>query len=438
MSNQNVQLHDIVTPHEHDVLSGRGNFVNYHAGNEHFRALVRKHKVAYVACPKPQKGKFSRMIVDEIRNRNPPGRFLKQDAGTKLWHDIGEKKALDKTRQALREGAPEIMKELGGDEEGGDGDHEAPISTAQKSIPKTGAALYGSTFGVNGSPQYVIPGLGLEGKKASPQHLSAGGGMQSPASRLLHPGAMYAQGLSGQTQGLSRGGPSSSLNSYALGTGQGLGLAHGGMSGYGGPPDLHRKLANIYHQHDDDDCDEVEDFEPRPIDPRMQQLPAHLMRNGQGGQGGNRPLAEGLERQESEMSLKVDSIITGATPDLLSKGKNMQESSVSIMSLSMSEFAQPADLDVEGSDLSEVFSTSVRIQDGTSKSTIGTSLSGKSGKSNDERTIKSAHESNLLDMSVTTIGDELSMGPGVLFQPQESTTEMSYGRVFEDPGGEKL
>jgi hypothetical protein len=115
MSNQ------IVAPHEHDVLSGRGNFVNYHAGNEHFRALVRKHKVAYVACPKPQKGQFSKMIVDEIKNLNPPGRFLKQDSSTKLWYDIGEKKALDKTRQALREGAPDIMKELTPEDEGYEG-----------------------------------------------------------------------------------------------------------------------------------------------------------------------------------------------------------------------------------------------------------------------------------------------------------------------------
>jgi hypothetical protein len=105
------QLHSIVAPHEHDVLSGRGNFVNYHIGNEHFRNLVRKHKVPYVACPKPQKGKFSRMIVEEIRNRTPAGRFLKQDGATKLWYDIGEKKALDKTRQALREGAPDLVKE---------------------------------------------------------------------------------------------------------------------------------------------------------------------------------------------------------------------------------------------------------------------------------------------------------------------------------------
>ena len=140
MSNQ--QDRDIITPHEHDVLSGRGNFVNYHAGNEHFRALVRKHKVAYVACPKPQKGKFSRMIVDEIKARNPPGRFLKQDNNTKLWQDIGEKKALDKTRQALREGAPEITKELTGEEEaallagGGGGAHHHGGGGMQNSVLK--------------------------------------------------------------------------------------------------------------------------------------------------------------------------------------------------------------------------------------------------------------------------------------------------------------
>ena len=108
----------IEVPHDHDVLSGRGNFVNYHPGNEHFRLLVRKHKVAYVACPKPQKSHFSRLIYNEIKNRNPPGRFLKQNSTTKLWYDIGEKKALDKTRQALREGAPEIQRELTSEETG--------------------------------------------------------------------------------------------------------------------------------------------------------------------------------------------------------------------------------------------------------------------------------------------------------------------------------
>lgn len=106
------QLKDIPHPHNNDVLSGRGNFVNYHVGNEFFRALVRKHKGAYVACPKAQKARFSRMIVDEVRNQNPSGRFLKQDPKTELWYDTGDKKALDKTRQALREGAPVLLKEL--------------------------------------------------------------------------------------------------------------------------------------------------------------------------------------------------------------------------------------------------------------------------------------------------------------------------------------
>jgi hypothetical protein len=127
------QQEEILTPHEHDVLSGRGNFVNYHAGNEHFRALVKKYKVAYVACPKPQKGKFSKLIYDEIRSRNPPGRFLKQDLKSKLWYCIGEKKALDKTRQALREGAPDIQKELGGeedyDDDGGELDDSPPAQS---------------------------------------------------------------------------------------------------------------------------------------------------------------------------------------------------------------------------------------------------------------------------------------------------------------------
>ena len=107
-----TKIKSIITPHDHDVLSGRGNYVNYHVGNEHFRFLVKKHKIAYVACPKPEKGRFSTIIVDEVRSLDPPGRFLKQDAKTKLWQDIGDKKSLDKTRQALREGAPELLKEL--------------------------------------------------------------------------------------------------------------------------------------------------------------------------------------------------------------------------------------------------------------------------------------------------------------------------------------
>ena len=106
------QSNGTLNPHSNDVLSGRGNFVNYHEGNRNFRAIVKKYKEDYVACAKSHKPKFAKLVVDEIQSLDPPGRFLKQDTVTKLWHDIGKKKALEKTRQALREGAPKIVQKL--------------------------------------------------------------------------------------------------------------------------------------------------------------------------------------------------------------------------------------------------------------------------------------------------------------------------------------
>lgn len=46
---------------------------------------------------------MARVIVRAIRNGDPPGRFLKKDATTQKWFDIGDKKAAEKTSQALRE-----------------------------------------------------------------------------------------------------------------------------------------------------------------------------------------------------------------------------------------------------------------------------------------------------------------------------------------------
>ena len=105
-------LMGVAKVHNHDVLSGRGGNINVHAGNKYFRSLVATLKTEYVATPKPSKPMFAKLVVKQIRGLNPPGRFLKKDSSSGLWNDVGEKKALDKTRQALREGAPEIEKEL--------------------------------------------------------------------------------------------------------------------------------------------------------------------------------------------------------------------------------------------------------------------------------------------------------------------------------------
>jgi len=101
-----------VEPTVHDILSGRGNYVNNHDGNKNFRALVSSQRVMYVAAPKEFKPQFAKKIIEALKSLNPPGRFLQQDPDTKLWYELDEKKAMAKTRQALREGAPDVFKQI--------------------------------------------------------------------------------------------------------------------------------------------------------------------------------------------------------------------------------------------------------------------------------------------------------------------------------------
>lgn len=59
-------------------------------------------------------------IIREWRAQDPPGRFLKVDEKTGLWNDVGDKKAREKTSQALREKAPQQRKpSQPGDPKGG-------------------------------------------------------------------------------------------------------------------------------------------------------------------------------------------------------------------------------------------------------------------------------------------------------------------------------
>ena len=101
------------TPHNNDVLCGRGGTVNAHPGNEHFRKLVDQKKRLYLTARfKREKRLISSKIVDEIRNLDPPGRFLLKDANSNLWRDIGDEKARDKTSQSLRENALAVRRQL--------------------------------------------------------------------------------------------------------------------------------------------------------------------------------------------------------------------------------------------------------------------------------------------------------------------------------------
>ena len=107
----------IRTPHPHDVLSGRGGGINAHPGNVVFREWVHVRKEDYNLAPnKAEKTRVALEVMDQVRNQDPPGRFLTRDsttssiggAGGSWWVEVDENRALAKTSQALREGAPQI------------------------------------------------------------------------------------------------------------------------------------------------------------------------------------------------------------------------------------------------------------------------------------------------------------------------------------------
>lgn len=109
---KNYPFRGIKDPHPNDVLYGRGGGTNHHPGNKRYRKMVEDRKVEYVACKRLDKPLVALGIIREWRGQKPPGRFLKMDDNTGLWNDVGDKKAREKTSQALREKAPQIRLEL--------------------------------------------------------------------------------------------------------------------------------------------------------------------------------------------------------------------------------------------------------------------------------------------------------------------------------------
>ena len=85
---------------------------NHHVGNKRYRKMVEDRKIDYVNCKRLDKPLVALGIIREWRGQTPTGRFLKMDEKTGLWNDVGDRKAREKTSQALREKAPQIREEL--------------------------------------------------------------------------------------------------------------------------------------------------------------------------------------------------------------------------------------------------------------------------------------------------------------------------------------
>jgi hypothetical protein len=85
-----------------DVLLGRGGATNNHSGNHNFRILVAANQEEYLQARKHEKVIIARRIVAEIQNNG--GRFLQSGMSKDHWEEVSDKRAQEKTSQALREG----------------------------------------------------------------------------------------------------------------------------------------------------------------------------------------------------------------------------------------------------------------------------------------------------------------------------------------------
>lgn len=123
---------------QNDVLCGRGGLTNHHPGNVFFRRLVRMKQESYLLASKREKAGVAKEIVESIRNLSPKGRFLKKDPQNPgHWIEIGDRKAREKTSQALREGAPELREGLQSNEQQESSKQKQMVAHNQPAVNKS-------------------------------------------------------------------------------------------------------------------------------------------------------------------------------------------------------------------------------------------------------------------------------------------------------------
>jgi len=109
--------------HDHDILSGRGAFVNGHIGNQRLRTLAMERKMQFDGGNYTEKRALATEIVQIIKSLDPPGRFLRRKARTKAsenttgenqwnlpprgldgsWELLNDEKSIHKACQVMRD-----------------------------------------------------------------------------------------------------------------------------------------------------------------------------------------------------------------------------------------------------------------------------------------------------------------------------------------------
>ena len=85
-----------------DIILGRGGRANHHPANIRLRKMIEKYRSIYEQCVRKDKPLISMIFVNHVRE-NWKGRFLQQDNTTNEWKEVGDKRAIEKISQLMRE-----------------------------------------------------------------------------------------------------------------------------------------------------------------------------------------------------------------------------------------------------------------------------------------------------------------------------------------------
>jgi hypothetical protein len=96
-----------------DITCGRGAPTNFHYGNQVFRELVEGYQTAYLCAKRSDKPDIAMKLLDIVKERG--GRFVRRrKAGghSFSWETIGDMGAYEKVCQRLRDGAPDLRRQM--------------------------------------------------------------------------------------------------------------------------------------------------------------------------------------------------------------------------------------------------------------------------------------------------------------------------------------
>ncbi|CAB9518565.1 expressed unknown protein [Seminavis robusta] len=99
----NSKPQTILTHHDHDILMGRGGKNNSHVGNEKLREMARAVTEVYKKASKKEKSRMAWDLIEQVKQLNPPGRFLRRIQDTGAWEEVPVSQAREKAGQCLRD-----------------------------------------------------------------------------------------------------------------------------------------------------------------------------------------------------------------------------------------------------------------------------------------------------------------------------------------------